>query len=167
MTPTSKPDCRPPPQALLPPLALSSLQAIWLAVVPGQPEWSEITVSYRDPHVSKCTVPQLGAVKVYHTSGDAVEEPQVAEPSLVALAVEPLTVPPMEKATALAQMLFGGAPGGAAVTVICCASQRLVALLPGKASLPESRMAPSQYVPGATLGIVTAGTATLTFCIGA
>ena len=42
-----------------PTLLQSSLQFNWLPVVPGQPLWTEITVSYADPHVLIEAVPVL------------------------------------------------------------------------------------------------------------
>src|SRR5262245_6065215 len=96
----------------------SSLQASSLAMVPGHPECTDIAVSgpvstpalLRDPHRLSRSVPgEVPAVNWYQMSGLVSEEPQSAEPSLLAHSRLPISVLPLRIGVAEAQLLLAGA----------------------------------------------------------
>src|SRR5262245_3484390 len=96
----------------------SSLQASWLAAVPGHPEWTLRTESMprptpprlREPQVETWRVPVQGAVNWYQTSRLWVEAPQDSAPSAVARASEkePWNPNPLTTASACSQLSWLG-----------------------------------------------------------
>src|SRR5437879_5856513 len=102
-----------PLQPVIPP---SSLQASSLAVVPGQAECAEITVSMpvagplisRDPQPLTWSIPLQMAVNLYQTSRLLDEAPHVASPSDVARWRLPVRTETGKTVKALAQLSLPG-----------------------------------------------------------